>query len=122
MCRNPRGFSLLEVFFAMTLFAAVGAAVNLIAIKSVRHTLRNYHGTYAAVLAQNQVESLENANYVEIESGRTTTTINGLAYTVDTHVDATPTTRTKQVTVTVSWTGLEGYDSYVVQTVLTQLS
>jgi len=121
--RNARGFSLLEVLFAMTLFALVGTAVNVLAIQSMRHTLHNYHGTYAVLLAQQQVENLESADYATIANSNTVTTINGLNYTVNTNVATdTPASGMKQVTVTITWTGLEGNDSYAVQTIFTQLS
>jgi prepilin-type N-terminal cleavage/methylation domain-containing protein len=118
--RGARGFSLLEVLFAMTLFALVGTAVNVLAIQSMRQTLHNRHGTTAVMLAQSQVENLEAARYDDIAAAHTTAAVDGLAYTIDTHVDVdTPGDGMKQVTITVSWTSLEGSDSYVVETVFT---
>jgi prepilin-type N-terminal cleavage/methylation domain-containing protein len=118
--RRNQGFTLIEILFAITLFALVSSAVNILAIGSMRQTLRNRHGTTAVMLAQQQAETVRGLPYDDIASGTMTADVANLAYTVDTDVvDDSPDRGMKQVTITVTWTGLEGTHSYEVETIVT---
>jgi len=120
---RPRGFSLLEVLSAMTLFALVASAIGALATGSMRHTIRNRHATAAAMLAQQRLEDLRALAYADIAGGTSTATVGGQSFSVGTSVLAdAPGANMKTITVTVSWTGPEGTRSYAVQTIYTAVT
>jgi prepilin-type N-terminal cleavage/methylation domain-containing protein len=133
---GPQGFSLIEVLFAMTLFALVGTAINVLAIGAMRQTEQNRDGTTAVMVAQQKIEDLRGLAYDDIRDrtsvvtptgrdGTSAVTPAGWPYTIDTWVLAdTPAAGMKRITVTVSWPGLVAKDtqSYVVETIFTAVS
>jgi prepilin-type N-terminal cleavage/methylation domain-containing protein len=120
--RRAAGFTLLEVLFAMTLFALVSTAVNVVAVASMRQSLHNRHGTAAVLLAQEEVENLRSLDYEDIEARQLGADVAGQSYAIVTEVeDDTPAAGMKQITVTVSWDGMEGEQEYVVETIFTAL-
>ena len=121
--RANRGMSLIEVLAAMSLFAIVASAVSALVTGSLRHTTRNRHGTMATILAQEQLEELRGLPYQDIHPTATTVTAASQTYTVATAVlDNVPASGMKQISVTVSWSGPEGPQSYVVHTIYTQVT
>jgi general secretion pathway protein I len=121
--RRVRGFSLLEMLAALSLFAIVASAVVTLASQSMRRTIENRHGTQAALLIQTELERLRELDYPNVVAGTTMTSMAGQSYSMVTAVAAdTPAANMKQVTVTVSWTGPEGARSYAVQTILTDVT
>lgn len=117
------GFTLLEVLMAMSLFALVGTAVNVLSINAMRQSVYNRHGTTAVRLVQQELETLRGRQYTEIVNNASRATVAGLNYTIGTAVDVdTPAAGMKQITVKVSWTGLEGTKSYEVKTIFTSVT
>jgi Tfp pilus assembly protein PilV len=120
---GSRGTSLLEVLCGITLFALVASGVSALATGSLRHTIRNRHGTAATMLAQQQLENLRGLAYTDIAASTSSTIAAGQSYAIDTAVTAdSPAAGMKQITVTVTWTGPEGMDAYAVRTIFTAVT
>jgi Tfp pilus assembly protein PilV len=114
---------MLEVLAAMSLFAIVASAVTALVTGSLRHTTRNRHGTMASILAQEKLEDLRGIAYDDIEATSESVVAAEQAYNIATEVeDNTPASGMKHITVTVSWTGPEGTQSYAVETVYTSVT
>lgn len=123
--RPPGGFTLLEVLFAMTLFALMSTAINALTISAMHQTFQNRHGTTAVMLAQQEIDDLRSLAYDSINSRSSAVTNEGRSYSIDTRVRAdTPKAGMKQITVTVSWPGLSDHDPqfYAIDTIFTSLS
>jgi len=121
--RRERGFSLLEVLSAMTLFALVAAAVGTLSTASMLHTIQNRHASTAAQLAQQRLEDLRSLPLASIISGTSNSTVAGQAYTTITTVQSnTPASGMSRITVRVNWTGPEGARSYAVDTIYTSVT
>jgi len=121
--RGTRGTSLLEVLSAVSLFSLTASGVGALATSSLRNTIRNQHGTAAAMLVQQQLENLRGLDYADVLPGSTSTTVAGLSYTIATNVlTDSPAAGMKTITVTVTWMGPEGSHSYAVQTIYTSIT
>jgi general secretion pathway protein I len=121
--RRARGFTLLEVLSAMTLFALVAAAVGTLATASIVHTIQNRHASTAAELAQRELEDLRSLAYADLAGGTSTEVVAGQSYTIVTTVTAdTPAAGMSRINVEVSWTGPEGSRSYEVDTIYTSVT
>jgi prepilin-type N-terminal cleavage/methylation domain-containing protein len=121
--RGERGFSLLEVLSAMTLFALVAAAVGALATTSMVYTIQNKHATTAAQLAQRELEDLRALPYSSIAGGTSTTVVAGQSYTIITSVQQNvPAAGMSSINVQVNWTGPEGARSYAVNTIYTAVN
>jgi prepilin-type N-terminal cleavage/methylation domain-containing protein len=116
---RQRGFSLLEVLSAISLFALIAAAVASMAMSSMRQTIWNRHATAAAMLAQEEVEFLRGENYDTIDGRSAVVSVEGQDYSISTIVvrDA-PAQRMSHITVRIDWTGPEGSRMYEIETIL----
>jgi len=120
--RSQRGYSLLEVLVAITLFALTSSGLAAFLVQSLRRTAGNRASTGAVIAAQHEVEDLRSLDYPAIVSRSYATTISGQPYGVGTVVqNDTPASGMKQVTVTVNYTEPLGPESYVLRTILTQI-
>jgi len=120
--RSQRGYSLLEILVAITLFAITASGLAAFLVQSLRRTAGNRASTGAVIAAQHEVEDLRSLDYPAIVSRSYATTITGTSYGVGTVVqNDTPASGMKQVTVTVSYTEPLGPESYVLRTILTQI-
>ena len=119
---SQRGFSLLEILVAISLFAITASGLAAFAMHSLRRTSANRSSTGAVIAAQHEIEDLRGLDYPAIASRSYATTISGHPYGVGTAVaNNTPASGMKQVTVTVTWSEPLGPQSYVVRTILTQI-
>jgi len=120
--RRSRGFSIIEVLAAMSLFAILASAICAVAVTSVRFTTANRHATLAAMLAQQELEDLRGMAYDDIVSRSTIDTVEGQTFTVSSNVTAnSPAAGMKRIVVTVSWTGPEGSSDHAIETIFTSL-
>jgi prepilin-type N-terminal cleavage/methylation domain-containing protein len=120
--RRCRGFSIIEVLAAMSLFAILASAICAIATASVRFTTSNRHATLAAMLAQRELEDLRGMAYDAIVSRSTADTVEGQAFTIASGVTVnSPAAGMKRIVVTVSWTGPEGSRDHEIETIFTSL-
>jgi prepilin-type N-terminal cleavage/methylation domain-containing protein len=120
---RQRGFSLVEILAAMTLFAIVGSAMGILATQSMKRTTENRHATAAVLLAQQQIEALRALDYPNVAGSTLGATMNGQSFSIVTVVQTdVPVANTKTVTVTVSWVGPEGSKSYALPTIVTDVT
>jgi type II secretion system protein I len=121
--RRQRGFSIVEVLAAMTLFAIVGSAMGILATQEMRRTTESRHATAAVLIAQQQLEAARALDYPNVANTSGSATMNGQAFTYVTQVQTdVPVANTKTVTVTVNWVGPEGSRSYSLPTILTDVT
>ena len=121
--KKTRGFSLVEVLVAITLFSIVSAGTTSFAVSSMRRTAGNRASAGAVIAGQQEIEDLRGLDYASIGSRTYTTTVGNVSYSVATVVqNNTPAANMKQVTVTVSWSDPFGSDSHVLRTILTQIT
>lgn len=120
---RSRGFTLLEVLAALTLFALVAAAATALATGALLSTAHNRQATFAVLAAQQELEALRSLPYDDVQGGTSTVEENGVVYTVATDVVTNaPTSGVKRITVTVSWNGIGGVRSYVVDAIFTSVA
>jgi prepilin-type N-terminal cleavage/methylation domain-containing protein len=120
--RRNKGFSIIEVLAAMSLFAVLAGAICAVATTSMRFTTANKHATIAAMLAQRELEDLRGMAYADINSRSTVDTIEGQAFTIASSVMAnSPEAGMKRIVVTVSWAGPEGSRDHEIETIFTSL-
>jgi general secretion pathway protein I len=120
--RRSRGFSIIEVLAAMTLFAILASAICAVVTTSMRFTTSNRHATLAAMLAQRELEDLRGMAYADIVSRSTLDSMEGQSFTIASNVTAdSPAAGMKRIVVTVSWTGPEGSRDHEIETIFTSL-
>jgi prepilin-type N-terminal cleavage/methylation domain-containing protein len=120
--RGRRGFSIVEVLAAMSLFAVLAGAICALATTSMRFTTANRHATIAAMLAQRELEDLRGMPYDDVDSRSTVDTLEGQSYTIASSVTAnSPDAGMKRIVVTVSWAGPEGSREHEIETIFTSL-
>lgn len=118
-----RGFSLVEVLVAATLFTLVSAGITSFAVSAMRRTAANRASASAVVVGQQELEDLRGLTYPEVASRTYATTLGNVTYTVATVVqNDTPADGMKQVTVSVSWLAPLGTHTHVLRTILTQIT
>jgi len=121
--RRDAGVSLLEVLAAMTLFALVASGMAAFAATSMRFGAMNRAAGSAHMLAQEELERQRGRVYANVGSETRTETVAGQDFTIDTTVQSdTPAANMSHVTVTVSWTGPMGPQSYALETIFACLN
>jgi prepilin-type N-terminal cleavage/methylation domain-containing protein len=121
--KRQRGFSLVEVLVAVTLFTLVSAGTTSFAVNSMRRTSANRASATAVIAGQQEIEDLRSLAYADIGSRWYNTTIGGVPYSVLSVVENnTPANGMKRVTVTVGWTSPLGNQTHVIRTILTQIT
>jgi len=103
---DQRGFSLIEVLIAMTIFAIGVLALAEMQITAIRGNAFSSTTTDGTTLAQDRIEQLMNAPYddANLNSGNHGPQTQGI-YNVSWNViDDTPVANTKTVNVSVTWT------------------
>jgi prepilin-type N-terminal cleavage/methylation domain-containing protein len=119
---RQRGYSLLEVLVATTLFALVASGLAAFGVQSLRRTAANRSSTGAVIAAQHELEDLRGLDYPDVVTRTYATTIGGHPYGIGTNVQTdVPASGMKQITVTVSWAEPLGPQSYVLRTILTTI-
>jgi type II secretion system protein I len=121
--RSKAGFTLVEVLVALVLFAIVASGLAAFAVQSIRRTSDTRAATGAVLIAQERLENLRGLEYDDIAGSITTETIDGMDYGVDVDVDDdTPAANMKQVTINVDWDSPMGSRTYVLETILTDIT
>ena len=118
---RERGFMAIEVLIAIVLLATgLLATAQLFVVASAQGRLAK-QGSDASTLAAHTIERYRDMNYANITSGTFTTypSVGADTYTVQAVVTKDPQTNMTDVTVTVTWNG--GRQSYVSETILSNL-
>jgi len=116
--KNKKGFTLLEILVALTILSVGLLGLASLQIVAVRSNSFSLQLSTATILAQQKLEEFKQTPYANIASGSDTIssqTGTGAVATLGitfnrqwTVSDNTPVADSKQVDVTVSWTGIDG--------------
>jgi Tfp pilus assembly protein PilV len=104
--KSREGFTLIEVVFALGLFVLALGALPGVLVRAVQSNGYARRLTTATHLAQDKLETIRNTPYTNVTSGQDQTTEGAITYTRQWTVSSGPTTTTRQVAVTVSWTDM----------------
>ncbi len=121
--RNDRGSMLLEALVSICLLGIGMAALSGLMVQHIRAAGTNNLLTTAIALGEQELEDLRSQDYNTGLVSRTTTSTLGITtYTITTTVTAdTPALNMKTVNTNVTWSGLNGSQSYALNTIYTQL-
>ena len=121
--RNDRGSMLLEALVSICLLGIGMAALSGLMVQHTRAAGTNHLLTTAIALGEQELEDLRSQDYNTGLVSRTTTSTLGITtYTITTTVTAdTPALNMKTVNTNVTWSGLNGSQSYALNTIYTQL-
>jgi len=104
--RGERGFMMMEVLAALTLFAIVLTGLVPLLVSSTQGMDQGRRTTAATILARDKIEEIRSTDYAAVAAGvdKITETGSGASYDRVWIVGAGPTGDTQIVTVTVDWT------------------
>ena len=113
MIREEKGFTLLELFIALTLLSVGLFALTQLGISTIHTNQWASEDTVATRLAQNKIDELKKETYVSLLINNYSDPNNpinsqgnfGGQYTRTWSIVAGPITGTKKVTVRVGWSG-----------------
>jgi prepilin-type N-terminal cleavage/methylation domain-containing protein len=122
--RRRRGFTVLEVLAALTLFALAAAATVALAVTSVRQASANRQGMAAAFLAQQELERMRGHDFQNMQSETLTQVVDGTTYTITATVNTATSMgpNIADVRVTVSWSGPMGPKTYAAESYFTDIT
>ena len=121
--RDDRGVMLVEAIVALGLLGLAMAALSTLMTQHLRQAGKNTAFMTAISLGEQELEDLRSLDYNSIASRTNTPTTDGVTtYTVASTVVAdSPTANMKSITTKVTWTGLNGPQTYSLYTIYTQL-
>jgi prepilin-type N-terminal cleavage/methylation domain-containing protein len=104
MSSTRGGFTLVELLVALGIFAIALASLPALLMTSIKANALAARITAATNLAQDKLEVIRNTAYASVTSGSDVVTQSGTSFSRNWTLTAGPTTTTKKVAVTVSWT------------------
>jgi type II secretory pathway pseudopilin PulG len=115
--RREEGFTVVEVLVAIVNLGIVLLGINAVLLTGFTQAAVSKSTSDAAAVAQQQLETLRDVSYANIQAAPTTTvTVGTYAYTVNRTVTVNdPVPNIKHIKVTVTW-NLQGTRSYVAET------
>jgi prepilin-type N-terminal cleavage/methylation domain-containing protein len=121
---SQRGFTLVETVVSLGLFVLAAAAIGNLLVSQMRMETGNANKTTAISLATNALEDLRALDYNSIPTSQTsTTTVNGLTYTVTSTARFDyPSPSVASITTTVSWTEPLGSQTYTLNVIYTDVT
>ncbi len=119
---GERGVSLLETMVALGLFIIAAATTGDFLVSQIRQTTENNLYTVAYAVAEEQLESVRAAKYVDMTAGSDQIQKGDVVFDVATTVEAdVPAPNLKQITVNVGWAEPGGRRDVEVQTIYTSV-
>jgi prepilin-type N-terminal cleavage/methylation domain-containing protein len=117
---DSRGFTIIEVMAATFIIAVAFLGLATVHVTSSKaHSLGMNHGS-AALLATQELETMRRNTFATIQSGSSTASVGGVAYTMTRTVTNVP--LGKKVGVVVTWTDRFGPQTLRTQTVISQVT
>jgi hypothetical protein len=115
---------MVEAIMAILLLGTSMAAISALMTQHIRQSGTNNLYTTAISLGERELDDLRSLDYNSLAS-RTSTVIptpGSTTYTITSTIQAdTPIANAKQISTTVTWTGLYGSQSYSLYTIFTAL-
>jgi general secretion pathway protein I len=99
---TERGFTLLEVMIAVTIFAVVATTIANVSSQTVSNLLVIEEKTLAALVAENRLAEMRLAGYPNVSQTNDTFDMANREWFIRTEVEETPFPDTRRVTVAVS--------------------
>lgn len=120
---DDRGVMLVEAIVALGLLGLSMAALSALMTQHLRQAGTNSLYTAAIALGEQELEDLRSMDYNSLASRTYTPPAVGVTtYTVASTVVAdSPSANMKSITTNVTWTGLNGPQTYTLYTIYTQL-
>ncbi len=119
---GEKGVSLLETMVALGLFMIAAATTGDFLVGQIRQTSQNNLYTVAYAVAEEQLESVRAAKYVDMTGGSDQVLKGDVVFDVATTIEAdVPAPNLKQVTVNVGWAEPGGRRDVEVQTIYTSV-
>ena len=120
---DNRGTMLLEALMALGLLGIGMATLSALMVQHIRAAGSNNLLTTAIALGEQELEDLRSQDYnTGLVSRTSTSTLGATTYTITTTVTAdSPSPNMKSIATRVTWTGLNGSQTYALNTIYTQL-
>jgi Tfp pilus assembly protein PilV len=120
---DNRGIMLIESLVALALLGIGMTTLCAFMIQHIRAAGANNLLTTAIALGEQELEDLRSQDYTTgIVSRTSTSTLGATTFTITTTVVAdSPAINMKSISTNVTWTGLNGSQTYALQTIYTQL-
>jgi Tfp pilus assembly protein PilV len=119
---DARGYMLLESLVALGLLAIGMTSLSGLMVTHLRAAGSNNLLTTAIALGEQELEDIRSQDYTAIVSRTTTSTLGNTTYTIATTVTAdSPALNMKTISTNVTWSGLNGAQTYALKTIYTQI-
>jgi type II secretory pathway pseudopilin PulG len=120
---DNRGSMLLEALVAIALLGIGMSTLSLLMVQHLRAAGTNNLLTTAIALGEQELEDLRSQDYnTGLVSRTSTSTLGTTTFRITTTVTAdNPIPNAKSISTIVSWTGLNGSQTYALNTIYTQL-
>lgn len=123
MKHADKGFSLIEVLVAMSLFMIVATAVSSLMYHSTSHLSGSNHLSQAIACAQETLEGIRVLAYEDMDNASSECVGDGMSFDVVSEItENDPDDGMKTVVVTVSWNEKGESKSYAIQTIYTKIT
>jgi hypothetical protein len=114
--RSSSGFTLFDVMQASALSTIALVGISSMLFSTMSAAIRARDLTTATTLAETKLEELRGIAYASVANGSDAVTDQGIAYGRQWAVASGPTASTKDVTLTVTWSGTKSIE---VRTIIT---
>ena len=117
--KTNKGFSLIEMLIAVTIFAIGLLAMAQLQTHSIVYNAQAQRNTVATIHAQNKMDELRAMDFADLDGENGTTETTGDGYDIEVTVANGPLSDTRNITVEVSWT-YKGNKSYEINSIIAE--